>query len=183
MPGLGVAVKHFCNFRDSVRQLGCGLGQRFRNPGKRFLRHGGNCLGYHGKKLTGGHADERQEMLGSLVLGLGFCCQLAQMFHHGVGVDFADGTDFILALVLIFALVLALALAQQAAGDVAEGAEPAFAFQAGLVFRFQFAFHLVLKLSFELVFELRQGFQLTFELICHDESSCEKWSNSANRDD
>jgi hypothetical protein len=157
MAGLRIAVKHSRNFRDSVRQLGCGLGQRFRDLGKRFLRHRGDCLGHHGKKLTGGHADQRQELLGRLIFGLGLCRQFTEMLHHGVWVDLADGADFVLALVFLFAFVLlfAFALAEQAAGDVAESAQPAFAFQARLVFHFQFAFRLVFEFSFKLVFEFR----------------------------
>jgi hypothetical protein len=124
-------------------------------------------------------------VLGRFLLAFGFRCELTQMFHHGVWIDLADGAELFLGLILIltfvlvfgFALIFVFAFAKQTAGDVAESAEPAFAFQSGLVLHlfFQFTFHLVLELSFEFVFE----FQFTFELICHDESSCEKWSNLA----
>ena len=91
------------------------------------------------------------------------------MFHHGVWIDLADGTYFVF--VLAFELVLAfhLLFAKQAAGDVAEGTEPAFALQAGSAFRLILALHLVLEFSLELFFMFRQGFQFTF--VCHDESS------------
>jgi hypothetical protein len=140
--------------------------------GKRFLCQGRDGLGHHRKELAGSHPDQRQEVLDCFLLALGFGREFAQMFHHGVGINLADGTDLVLALEFIFAFVLifafefVLALAEQAAGDVAEGAEPAFAFQAGLIFHFQFAFHLVLEFAFELVFQ--------FSVECHDESSVRK---------
>ena len=82
-------------------------------------------------------------MLGCLILGLALCRQLTEVFHRGVWVDLADEANFALALLFI----LAFALAEQAADDVAEGAQPAFAFQTRLVFHFQFAFPLVLEFS------------------------------------
>jgi sugar phosphate permease len=114
-------------------------------------------------------------VLGSLIFGLCLSRQLPQVLHQGVGIDLADGAD--LLLVFVFAFVLAFAFAKQAAGNVADGSEPAFTLQACLVLHLILAlvFGLVLEFCFELVFEFRQGFQFTF--ICHDESSCEKWSN------
>jgi hypothetical protein len=89
-------------------------------------------------------------MLGGLIFGFRFCCQLAQMFHHGVRINLADWADLVLALIFLFALVFVLAFAEQAAGDVAESAQPAFAFKDCLVLHliFPFSFRLVLELFF-----------------------------------
>jgi hypothetical protein len=157
MPRLWVPVKCLCHCSNAPRELRRGSGERFGDFRKSFLRHRRNRLGHHRKKLAGGHPDQRQEMLGGLIFGFRFRRQLTQMFHHGVWIDLADGAN--LVLVLLFALVFVLAFPEQAAGDVAQGAEPAFAFRHTLVLHF--AFHLVLELVFK----------FTFQLVCHDESS------------
>jgi hypothetical protein len=169
VPGLWVSVKRSCHFPDPTGQLGRGSGQRFGNLGKSPLCHRSDRLGDHRKKLAGGHSNQRKEVLGGLVFALGFRRQFAQMFHHGVWIDFADGADLIFIFVLGFAFVFIFTLAEQAAGNIADGAEPAFAFQTSFILHliFQFVFSLVLEFCFELVFEFRQGFQFAF--ICHDE--------------
>jgi hypothetical protein len=174
VPGLRIPMENLRDFTYAARQMGRRPSKRLGDLRKGFSRHGSYRFGHHGKKLAGCHADQRQEMLGSFVLGLRFCCQLTQMFHHGVWINLADGADLFLVLVFFFALVLVLALAEQAAGDVAESTEPAFTFKDGLVFRlvFRFVLRLVLKLFFEFGFKFRQGFRFIFRLVCHDESSC-----------
>src|SRR5258708_30156407 len=109
-----------------------------------------------------------------MLCGLIFCPrlsrQLSQVLHHGVGIDFADGADFLFGLGFEGALVLALAFsfAEKAADYVADGAEPAFALEAGfvlvLVFHFLFGFSRVLIFEFGLD-------QFTLGLISHDDSS------------
>jgi hypothetical protein len=172
VPRLRVLVKRLGNCPDAFGQLRRAPCECFRNLRKRSLRHRGHRLCNNRKELAGGHPDQRQKMLGGLVFCLRFCRQLAEVFHHGVWIDFANGADLIFVFVL--ALIFVFAFAQQAAGDVAKGAEPAFAFKACLILHlvFHFAFHLVLELFFELGFKFRQGFQLIFRLECHDESSC-----------
>jgi hypothetical protein len=173
MPRLRVSVKYSRHFSDSSRQLGRGPGQRLGDLGKSPLCHRSDRLGDYRKKLAGGHPNQREEMLGRLIFALGFRRQFTQVFHHGVWIDFADGADLVLVFVLVlgfgFAFVLVFTFAEQAAGDIADGAEPALAFQASLIFHliFQFVFGLVLEFRFELVFEFRQGFQFAF--ICHDQ--------------
>jgi len=173
VPRLRISVKHSSDFANSPRQLRRSPGQRFGNLGKSPLCHGSNRLGHHRKKLAGGHPNQREEMLGRLIFALGFRRQFTQVFHHGVWIDFADGADLVLVFVLVlgfgFAFVLVFTFTEQAAGDIADGAEPALAFQASLIFHliFQFVFGLVLEFRFELVFEFRQGFQFAF--ICHDQ--------------
>jgi hypothetical protein len=193
VPSLGISVKHFRHFPDSSRQSGRGDGQNSGDFGKSSLRHGRHSLGYHRKQFARGHADQREEVLRSLIFTLRFCRQLAQVLHHGVRIDFADGADLILQFVL--ALELVLAFPEQPPKKVftfpKDASEKVFAFpeyaseelftfpeQASEeFFTFQFVFRLVFKFFFELILEF--SFQLTF--ICHDESSCEGWSNLTGR--
>jgi hypothetical protein len=107
-------------------------------------------------------------VLGGFLFGFGFRRQFSQVLHHGVGIDLTDGTyftqlafkfqlPFAFALQLTFAFKLSLtfelpftlelALTQEAANDVANGAQPALTFHAGLAFQF----------AFEFVFGLIQG--------------------------
>jgi hypothetical protein len=191
MPRLRIAVQHLRHFPDPTRQPRRRSRQRLRDLRQRSLCHRCHRPCHHRKQLTGGHPHQWQKLFGGFVLAFGFGRQFAQVFHHGVGIDFADGTDFAFALVFIFALVLefsfelVFAFAQQTAGDIAEGAQPAFALASlvlHLVFQLtlEFVLELVLEFSFEFIFELRQRFQFTFELVCHDDSSCKMWSYLGN---
>jgi hypothetical protein len=77
-----------------------------------------------------------------LFFGLGLESQFAEVLHHRVWIDPANRANF------FFRLEFALAFTEQAAGDVADGAEPAFA----LDFLFQFFFAFSLEFLFELFF-------------------------------
>jgi hypothetical protein len=193
VPRRWVVVERARDLPDGLGQVRHGLVDRMSNLGGlgqfgyvarlgQSLRQLG-CFGHHREDLAGSHVSQRREVLGRLIFALRLCRQFAQMFHHGVGIDLADRTDLVLSLILVFilALVFVFGLPEQAAGDVSQSAKPAFTFQASLVLQFQFAFQLVLEFAFGLVFEFcfelifEFCFQFTFE--CHDESSCEKWSN------
>jgi hypothetical protein len=156
MPRLGISVKRFRDRTDTSRQLGRSLGQRAGNFRKSLLRQGRNRFGHHRQKFAGGHSYKRQEVFGSFIFCLRLSRQLAEMFHHGIGIDLAYRAD----LVLVLAFIFVFAFAEQAAGD---SAEPSFAFQDG------FVLHLVFRFVFKLFFEF--GFQFTFHLVCHGESS------------
>jgi hypothetical protein len=173
MAGLRIPVQSFRYFYDALRQMRRRLGHHSGDLGQRLPGGRQHCPGHDWQQFAGSHADQRQKVLGSFVFALRFRRQFTQVLHHGVWINLADGVELFLvfAFVLIFGLIFIFAFSEQAAGDIAQGAQPAFAFQAGLVFHF--VFRLVFEFSFELVFEL--GFQFTF--ICHDEASCEKWSN------
>jgi hypothetical protein len=191
VPRRWVVVERARDLSDALGQVRHSLVDRMSNLGgfsqfgylarlRQSLRQLG-CFGHHRQNLAGSHMSQRREVLGRLVLALRLCRQFSKMFHHGVGINFADGTDLFLSLILVFilALVFVFGLPEETAGDVSQSAQPAFAFQASLVLQFafqlvlEFAFGLVFEFCFELIFEF--SFQFTFE--CHDESSCEKWSN------
>jgi hypothetical protein len=107
-------------------------------------------------------------VFGRLFFALGFRREFTEMFHHGVGIDLADRAEFFLRFVFVlgfglifvfvlglhlvfrFVLVLFFAFPEQTAGDVAEGTQPALAFQACLFLHL--VFHLVFEFTFELVF-------------------------------
>jgi hypothetical protein len=97
-------------------------------------------------------------MFGRLLFGLSFGGELAEMLHHGVGIDFADGADFVFHLHLVFVLVLVFFFPEQTADHVAYGAEPAFAFESDFLLELvlHFLFHLVFMLVLVLMF--RKGF-------------------------
>ncbi len=67
-------MKRFRNRTNTSRQLGRGFGQRARNLRQSLFRHRRNCLGHYWQKLAGGHSNQREEVFGSLVLGLRFGC-------------------------------------------------------------------------------------------------------------
>jgi hypothetical protein len=64
------------------------------------------------------------------------------MLHHRIRIDLPYGADLSLGFVFLFFFVFTLA--QKATGDVAEGTEPAFAFETGFIFQLVFQFTLVL---------------------------------------
>jgi hypothetical protein len=130
-----------------------------------------NCPGHHGKQLAGSHSNQREKVFGGFIFCFRLRRKFPQVLHHGVGIDLAGRTD--LALKLVFELVFPFAFSEQAANHVADGTEPTFTFQAGLVF------HLILIFEFAFVFPLVFEFQFIFELVRHDDSSCEKWSDNA----
>jgi len=160
MPRLRISVKRFRDRTDTSRQPGRSLGQRTGNFRKSLPRQGRYRFGHHRQKLAGGHSYKWQEVFGSFVFCLRLGRQLAEMFHHGIGIDLAHRADLVLELAFIFVFVFAFAFAEQTAGDPAE---PSFAFEDGFIF--QLVFRFVFKLFFEF------GFQFTFHLVCHDESS------------
>jgi hypothetical protein len=91
------------------------------------------------------------------------------VLHHGVGIDLADGAEFLLGLEGAFVLVfvLAFSFAQKAADHVADGAEPALTLEAGFVLVLHFLFAFPRVLIFEFMLD-----QFTLGLISHDDSSC-----------
>src|SRR5258708_6461745 len=93
----------------------------------------GSCN--HGKQLASSHADQGQEVLGRLFFRLRFRSQLSEVLHHAVRINLADGANLVLGFgfTFVFEFLFAFALAETAAGDVANGAEPAFTFRTGFV--------------------------------------------------
>jgi hypothetical protein len=189
MPGLWIAMQSPCDLADSFGQSRCrsGDGARYlrqESPGERRCRSG-----YNREQLAGGHSDQGQEMFRCFLFGFGLGRQFSEVLHHGIGIDLTDGADFVLVLELVLMLMLMLVLvlhlffhfffAEQASDHIADGAEPAFAFQAGFVLHLFFHLFLEFVLVLVLMFVLGKGFQLSFELISHDDSSCEMRSNSA----
>jgi hypothetical protein len=95
-------------------------------------------------------------MFSRFMLGLGFSGELSQVLHHRVSVNLAHGVqlafEFVLALEFQFALELTfeftftlnLAFTQQATDNIADRAEPAFAFQPRFPKGFQLAFQFAL---------------------------------------
>src|ERR1700722_98798 len=156
-----------------------GFGESSCDLWKSAFRHRRDCSGHDRKQFAGSHSDEREKMFDRFVLALRFRRQFAEMLHHGVWINLADGTDFAFVFALEFLFAFHFLFAEQAASDVAESAQPAFAFEAGLVLRLVLAltFHLAFEFSFELVFEFRQSFQFTF--VCRLLSSYKKWSTVA----
>jgi hypothetical protein len=84
------------------------------------------------------------------------------MLHHGIGINFSYRAELVFEFVLI--LEFEFLLPEQAAGDVAEGAQPALLL-SGLVFKFKFVFELTR--AGQLVFEFAQAlkFQFIFEFV------------------
>jgi hypothetical protein len=168
LPGSGIAVKAASHLADATGEVRRQPGNSLRDARERLLGCGCHSLGHDGQKLAGGHANQRQKLLGCLVLRLGLGGKFSEVFHHRVGVDLPDGAEFLFAFFLAFkfpfrflfaleltlffalGLVLELTFAEQAAHHVSDGAEPAFTF--GLVFEFAF------RLGLELLLEFRQDF-------------------------
>jgi hypothetical protein len=172
VPRLRISVKYFRNFPDSSGQLRRGSGQNSGDFGKSPLRRRRDSFRYHRQKFARGHSYQRQEVLRRLILTLRFGRQLAQVLHHGVGINLANGAD--LTLVLAFELiltfpkdaaeeVLTFSFAQNAPEKVfpllfsfpEDAPEKIFSFakQASeKIFSFQFVFRLVFKFIFEFGF-------------------------------
>jgi hypothetical protein len=154
MPGRRIAVKRARDLTYAFGQPRCRLGDRPRDLRQQLSRQRCCCLCHHRKQLAGCHTDEREEVFCSLVLGFGLCRKLPEVLHHRVGIDLADGADLVLELFLMLMFVLVLHFlfhlffAEQASDHIADGAEPAFAFQAGLVFHLFFELFLKLVLVF-----------------------------------
>jgi hypothetical protein len=51
---------------------------------------------YDRQNLACCHTYQRQEVFGRFIFGLGLEGELTQVFHHGVGINLADGTEFFL---------------------------------------------------------------------------------------
>jgi hypothetical protein len=160
---------------DSLGKARSRLGDGARNLRQHFLRRGCDRPGHYRQQLAGGHADQWKKMLGGFVFRLSLGSEFSEMLHHRVGIDFADGAQFLFAL----AFILELFFPEQAADHVADGTEPAFAFQSSFVlelifhFVFELVFHLALEFSSAFFLEFRIRFQFSLELVCHDHSSCE----------
>lgn len=166
MPLLRIAVKRARYLPHALSEVRRSPGYRMSDFRKHLLRRRRYRPGYYRKQLAGSHSNKRQEVLSGLVFGFCFGREFSQVLHHGIGIDLAYRAD--LVLVFVFELILLLAFAEQAADRIADGAEPAFAFQSGFVFHLFFQFALVLELVFEFVF------QFIFQLVRHDESSSRK---------
>jgi hypothetical protein len=161
VPGLRVAVQNARNLADSMGEARSRSCYRASNFGEQLLRQWRSSFRHHGQQLTGCHSNEGQKMLCSLIFCFGFGGQFSQMFHHGVGIDFAHGIEFVLAelsllLVLMFVLVFHLffhfLFAEQAADHIADGAQPALAFEADFMLHFFFQFFLEFVLVFRVAF-------------------------------
>jgi hypothetical protein len=169
MPGLRIAVQAAGDRSHTLRKLRSDSRDRFRDPRESFLGQGKNGLGDDRKQLAGSHSNQRQKVLGRLLLGLRFGSQFPEMFHHGIRIDFADGANLVLelalelpfefALELTLPFKLTLAFAEEAADHIADGAQPAL------------ALYLALELAFTFEFAFELGFQFKLGLICHDDSS------------
>jgi hypothetical protein len=78
--------------------------------------------------------------IGRLFFRLRFCSQLAEVLHHGVGIDLADRAYLFLGFEGALFLELLLTFTQRAAGYIANGAQPTLAFEAGFAFQARFFF-------------------------------------------
>jgi hypothetical protein len=172
---LRIAMQGARDFADAPGQVRRSLRDCPRDLGQHPLRGRRYRLGHHRQQFAGGHADQRQKMLGSLIFGFSFGGKFAEVLHHGVGIDLFGGVEFFFVLVFVFELTFALelifAFAEQAAGDVSDGAEPALAFAFILKLALVFLFSLVLQL----LFEFGQGFHFVLKLVRHDVSSSKRW--------
>jgi len=135
--GPRIPVENSRHSSDTLGQPGSGFHHRPGNLGQRLSRHGRDRPGHNRQQFAGSHANQGQEVFRSLFFGLGFESQLAHVLHHCVRIDTADGADF------FFRFEFALAFAEQAAGDIADGAQPALA----LDFLFPFALDFLLALE------------------------------------
>jgi hypothetical protein len=106
-------------------------------------------------------------VLGRFVFRLRFRSQLSEVLHHRVGINLADGANLLLGFEFAFVLefLFALTLTQEAAGYIADGAKPAFAFETGFVFEFTLALFFALTLAEEAAGNVADGAEpaLTFE--------------------
>jgi len=144
--GVGIPVENPRHFPDTLGQPGSGFHHRPGDLGQRLPRHGRDRPGHNRQQFAGSHANQGQEVFRGLFFGLGLESPFAHVLHHCVGIDAANGADF------FFRLEFALAFAEQAAGDVADGAEPAFALDFLFQFAFEFLFALEGVLPFILLF-------------------------------
>jgi hypothetical protein len=150
VPRLGISVKYLGDFPDPPGQSRCGPGQHLGYLGKSPPGRGSDSLGYHRKKLAGSHADQRQEVLRGFLFALRFSREFAEVLHHRVWIDFADGADlflvFLFAFVLVFGFgfVLAFAFAEEVAEKLLTLTEQI----AEKILAFQFLFGLVLEFIF-----------------------------------
>ena len=114
--GLWIPMKSLSDLDDSLCQIRCGFGHRPGDLGQGPLRQRRDCPGHDRQQFAGGHADKRQKVLRSLVFALSFGRELAQVLHHSVRIDLADGADlvfiFIFAFGFIFGLVLVFAFSE-----------------------------------------------------------------------
>ena len=139
-----IAVKSTRHLTDTFGEVRRSFVYGTRNLRKQLLRRGRNRLRHHRKQLAGSHSNQRQEVFGGFIFRFGLGRQFSQMLHHGIGIDLADRTEFVLEFILEFALVFifVLALAEQAAKAAKYGAELIlllileFVFQFALVFQF-----------------------------------------------
>jgi hypothetical protein len=149
---LGISVKYFRDFPDSLRQLRRGFSEHLGDLGQSPLRHGSDRFRHHWKKFAGGHPDQRQELLRGLIFALGLGRERAQVFHQGVWVDLFNWAR------LILVLVCALAFPEDVPEEV-------FPFSENVAEK-TLIFQLVFEFFFELVFEFQ------FAFVRHDDSSC-----------
>jgi hypothetical protein len=173
MPRLRIAMKRLCHRTNSLGQAWRSPGDRTRNLWQHLFRHRCHRFGHNRKQLAGCHPNQWQKVFRRLIFCLRLSGQLSQVLHHCVGIDLSDGAEFVFHLLLH--LILHFFFPKQAAHHVADGAQPALAFETSLVLQlfFQLLFHLVLEFFFVLVLEFRMTFQFSLELVCHDDSSCE----------
>jgi hypothetical protein len=72
MTRLRIPVKRLRDLDDSLRQMRRGLGHGPSHLGQCPLCRRHDCLRHNRQQFAGGHADQRQKMLRSLVFALGF---------------------------------------------------------------------------------------------------------------
>jgi hypothetical protein len=169
MTGPRISVQHPGHFADSVGEPRAGFRKGLSHPGQMLHRVRRKRLGRNRQEFAGRHPNQRKELLGGFLFRFRLECPLSQVFHHGVGIDLADGTYFLLRFGFesTLAFVFLLAFAEQAADYVADGAKPAFSFEARLTFIL--AFHFLFTFSRVFIFQFLHHFALG--LISHDNSS------------
>ena len=111
MPRSRIAVKSASHLANSPRKMRNGPGHCARDFGKRSLCHGSDGPGHDRQQFARRHSDQGSEVFRRLIFGFRLSRELAQMLHHGIGINFADGTDLIFEFILIelfFSLSLTL---------------------------------------------------------------------------
>jgi hypothetical protein len=67
--GLRIAMEGLRDLADALGQPRSRSGHRPSDLGQRLLRQGSDRLGHNRQQFAGGHADERQEVLGGFIFG------------------------------------------------------------------------------------------------------------------
>jgi hypothetical protein len=157
--GLRVAMQRARDLSDSAGKTRRGSRNCASHFRKQPLGHWRGGLSHHRQEFAGCHSHQREKVLRSLMLGFRFGREFAEVLHHGIGIDLAHGIELVftelflmLKLILLFHLFFHFLFTEQAADHIADGAKPAFSFQARLVL------HLFFHLLLEFVLVFRMGF-------------------------